>query len=487
MDRNELRQEYRDFILGDKAQIERFKALCLRFLEEKTMADCFKLLPLIDIQKDFLKKYEDTDFHHLIKLFQMFEKYAASILAKPWCKDLHTIKVYTGFFKYNIERWLSSDILYKVFKLLGYERTSIDTLTLEVRDYENRVLAIGFELFLAHTQLYVLKSAEYLSPKYSMENILEGWLNTSGSCIKILEWLAINGATITEKSDFKSSTSDANVAGETMGSKALTIENEPLYYDEHGYTQVRHSVKYPPNDSRQHDYSSSSGFSSLRTSNVSDCLLYGDSDHTVSPPPKSGRKSDYSDKSAMVMKPLSFTNKLHELEHGGEFDLEMRKDASYPKEYVVSRGGNSTRENTGNGVTYIQARIERAGQILASRRAKGEQTFKLQNRDYASRKIGNDCITSTGMYREDVKCEDQLENKSTDDIQPSAITLLNSNAPSNPTNNCTDLGSSCSCYICDKPPAFGCEACNKLLCEECFERTPKRPCCENANKFYSIV
>ena len=398
--------------------------------------------------------------------------------------------MYTGFFKYNIERWLSSDIVYKVFKLLGYERTSIDTLTLEARDYENRVSAMGFELFLAHTQLYVLKSDEYLSPKYSMENILEGWLNTTGSGETIRDWLATNRSTITEKSDFKSSPSHTNVTGEAMRSwsKSVTIEPEPLHYDEHGYTMVKHSVKYPPNSSRQHDNSASSGFPSLRTSKVSDFQLYGDSDHTVSPPPRSGGKSDYSDESAMVRKPLSFTNPLHEFEHGCEFDLEKRKDATSPKEYVVSRGGNSIRENSrlneniGNGVSYFQARKERVGQILASRAKQYQQS--LQNRDYESRKIGNDFTTSTGMYGEEVKFEDDLENRSTDGIQPSPI--INSSAPSNPTNNFREMGSSCSCYVCGKRPAFTCEACAKLFCEECFKSTQK-PCCENADKFYSII
>ena len=399
--------------------------------------------------------------------------------------------MYTGFFKYNIERWLSSDIVYKVFKLLGYERTSIDTLTLEARDYENRVSAMGFELFLAHTQLYVLKSDEYLSPKYSMENILEGWLNTSGSGETIRDWLATNRSTITEKSDFKSSPSHTNVTGEAMRSwsKSVTIEPEPLHYDEHGYTMVKHSVKHPPNSSRQHDSSASSGFPSLRTSNFSDCQLYGDSDHSVSPPPRSGSKSDYSDESAMVRKPLSFTNKLHEFEHGCEF--EKRKDATHPKEYVVSRGGNSISENSrlneniGNGVTYIQAGKERVGEIFALRKKHYKQS--LQNRDYESRKIGNDFTTSTGMFGEEVKFEDDLENRSTDGIQPSPIILLNSSAPSNPTNNFGEMGSSFSCYVCNKPPAYGCVVCDKLLCEECFKSTQKPPCCENADKFYSVI
>ena len=464
MDRDQLKREYGNLVLEGKAQIEQFKARCLLFLESKTMTDCFRLLPLIDIQKDFLKNNEDTEFHHLIKLFQIFEKYAASILVKPWCKDLHTIKVYTGFFKYNIEQWLSSDILYKVFKLIGYKKTSIDTLTLETLDYENRVLGMAFELFLAHTQLYFLKSAEDLSPKYSMENVLEGWLNTYGSVARILDWLVRNSSTITEKSEFERSTSGTDVPRETMRSKSVTIEGKPLYYDENGYTMVTHSVKYPP------DHSASSSFTSLRASDVSDCQLYGDGDHTEPPPPpNSGCRSDSFDEGAMITVPLSFTNKLHVETQNRDFNqkvnLEMRMSALYPED-VVSRGGNSIRENShiyGNiatGDTHIQAEKESFGQLLATRIAKGEET--LQNRDSASKKFEGFCTTSLGGSKEKKKYKNDSEHCSTEHRQP-------------------------SCHHCGGLSSYICEVCGKSFCLECFKTTRKQGCCGNKYTFFSNV
>ncbi len=93
--RDELKEEYKDLILLNSRPEEEglFRTKCLRFLEYHVVADCFRLLPIIEIQKDYLKKKKDAEFEHLVKVFQLFEKYAASILAKPWCKDLYTIKV----------------------------------------------------------------------------------------------------------------------------------------------------------------------------------------------------------------------------------------------------------------------------------------------------------------------------------------------------------------------------------------------------------
>ena len=94
--RDELKEEYKDLILLNfrPEEVQPFRTKCLGFLEKYGAADCFKFLPIIDIKNDYLKKKKDAEFQHLVKVFQLFEKYAASILAKPWCKDLYTIKVW---------------------------------------------------------------------------------------------------------------------------------------------------------------------------------------------------------------------------------------------------------------------------------------------------------------------------------------------------------------------------------------------------------
>lgn len=102
--RVELKEEYKCLTSGSGLDKEVFRTNCLRFLEENGVVCCFKFLPLKDIKNDFLKKAlekaelgekrkKEAEIKHLVKIFQIFEKYATNILAKPWCKELHKIKV----------------------------------------------------------------------------------------------------------------------------------------------------------------------------------------------------------------------------------------------------------------------------------------------------------------------------------------------------------------------------------------------------------
>ena len=102
--RDELKEDYKCLTLGSDMDKEIFSTNCLRLLEENGVSYCFKLLPLNDVKNSFLKKAlkkaelgekrkTEGEIKHLVKIFQIFEKYAANILAKPWCKELHKIKV----------------------------------------------------------------------------------------------------------------------------------------------------------------------------------------------------------------------------------------------------------------------------------------------------------------------------------------------------------------------------------------------------------
>ena len=102
-DRDKLKADYQYITLGS-LDIESFSTRCLRYLEKNKASCCFRVLPLHDVQENFLqkaklegKRRKETEIKHLIKIFQIFEKFAANILAKPWCKELHTIKVTFNF------------------------------------------------------------------------------------------------------------------------------------------------------------------------------------------------------------------------------------------------------------------------------------------------------------------------------------------------------------------------------------------------------
>ena len=98
-ERNKLKKDYQ-YITLDCLDKVSFSTRCLRYLEENKVSCCFRVLPIRDVQENFLekaklegKRRKETEIKHLIKIFQIFEKFAANILAKPWCKELHTIKV----------------------------------------------------------------------------------------------------------------------------------------------------------------------------------------------------------------------------------------------------------------------------------------------------------------------------------------------------------------------------------------------------------
>ncbi|CAB3988644.1 Hypothetical predicted protein [Paramuricea clavata] len=506
-----LKDEYKKLILKSVSEPERFRTRCLRFLDGHHTTDCFKLLPFNDIRKDFLKKpkQDDAEFEHLVKVFQQFEKYATSILAKPWCKDLHSIKVYTGFFKYNFEQWLSLKIVYDVFGLIGYKERSSNILTLQGPVNEDRVLVIGFELYLAHTQLHVLKCNEDLTSKYSMKSIVEGWLSTTGNAVNIREWLGKNKSTI-ESGFMKrtpSSCSSTDIPEETPRSNSVTVEAEPLHYDRNG-------VRYPPDrnldenkefldlqaksqgcQNEQHDYSANSGFPSLRTVSYPDNELYGDDDgdgdHAVSPPPMSESNYVYFDRTALASIPRAFNNKLHaHLQHECGDNMEMTTDAmrrASSEKHVVARGGNSEHgsshfyENTTTVGKDILAGKERADQILSTRMAQAEKIKQnVLNRNSTPSIIQGDYKTHKEVEGERVRYKEDFEHKMTDG-------KLLGLGPFDATNNFQGMDPGLFCNFCGNPSDYECRKCEEFVCNECFQRVfQKRPCRENEHELYCI-
>lgn len=302
--RDALKEEYKEVILLPDYKEKEFRAHCIQFLEKYEVKSCFKLLPLNDIGNEFLEKAaetEDTKYHHLCKIFQQFEKYAARLVVKPWCKDLYTIKVYTGFFKYNFERWMSTDTVYRVFELIGYKTTSAGTLTLDPPHDEKRVLALGLELYLARTQLCRLKTTTYLSSKYLMKDVMEGWMNTTGNPANIVKWLAKNNLEKKETCEviYRSSTD----AQSTTRSEFVITNGKVSHFDKNGHSVKRQS-KYPSKfhvgecidfrDQQDENSASVNSLSSMVIIDYPDSELYGGGDHGASNPQNLKNLSDCS-------------------------------------------------------------------------------------------------------------------------------------------------------------------------------------------------
>ena len=174
-----------------------------------------------------------------------------------------------------------------IFGLIGYEKTSPDTLTLQTPVDENRVLVMGFELYLAHTQLDILQNTQHLTAEYSMEEIMEAWLNTTGSMLDIREWLEENKLT-TEIAN-QSVSSISTDMPEKNRPDLFTIDHY-LQYDKNGRpmdkpTSIQFSMNLRErnwNNVQRASQLEESGLSSLPTVNIPDVNLYGEDDHSAS-------------------------------------------------------------------------------------------------------------------------------------------------------------------------------------------------------------
>ena len=173
-----------------------------------------------------------------------------------------------------------------IFGLIGYEKTSPDTLTLQTPVDENRVLVIGFELYLAHTQLHVLRNTQHLTAEYSMEEIMEAWLNTTGSMLDIREWLEKNKL-ITEIANQSVSSISTDMPGEnrpdwfTIGHHFRCDENGRRI-DKPTSSQFSMNLRERNWNNIQRGMQLESSLSSLPAVDIPDVNLYGEDDHSAS-------------------------------------------------------------------------------------------------------------------------------------------------------------------------------------------------------------
>ena len=113
--------------------------------------------------------------------------------------------------------------------------TSPGTLKIET-PREDRALVVGFELYLAHTQLFKFKNSDLV--KYSMDDVVEARNNTTGSPKKIIEWIQKNCS-------LNKREVSGDISCETTKSHSVTTDPEYKYYDKHGQC-TQQNMKHPP-------------------------------------------------------------------------------------------------------------------------------------------------------------------------------------------------------------------------------------------------
>lgn len=112
--------------------------------------------------------------------FNCLEKYALNLWKFPWRKEYHTIKLYTAFFKGNIQQKLQdTDAILTILNCLGYTKTEQDPDRLSLKEPDAALaIRVSLELFLVQLDLQVIQEI--------MENVPESKL-TLKDMVKVRE------------------------------------------------------------------------------------------------------------------------------------------------------------------------------------------------------------------------------------------------------------------------------------------------------------
>ena len=293
---------------------------------------------------------------------------------------------------------------------------------------------MGFELYLAHTQLYILQTTQLLTCEYPIEDIMEGWLNTTGSIVNIREWLGKNKFAAESANHIVSSPS-ADILEETRPD-SFTIGHQ-FSYDKNGYPTGSHFNEqdlYLANRSMQNKQRElESGLSSLLTVSIPDINLYGEDDYVTLE--DTGKKIS---ESHLRTTRDSDCKQLENIYLGSMQDEQGYNTASHRHSPVVPRGGPGP---------VGGHEKERVGEIW-KRRAR-QYPEELLSREKAS------SIIQGGVF----------------DKQPTQDPMIAD------TTSYAMVRSRYTCGICfNAPPAQYCRNCESKVCYKCYNILLNRPC-----------
>ena len=362
---------------------------------------------------------------------------------------------------------------------MGYEKRSEGIF--EIKEVnEDKVLTIGLELCLAHTQLSQLKSTMFLG-SYSVEDILDAWSETTGDPTKILEWLNQNHLT----SSYKASKSDA-----------VTTHTQCHHYDRNGHPTYQ-VTKNPDDLEHLPKNSAIDNMTSLPTptSTYSDDQLYGrdevedknghlqsqekqfslnnshsqgvkypgkynDSNEAYSSMPQPNSKFQRSYPGKKFTDDLLYRHHRNNLEnlspdqfYGSDFEEELKEDNSFihsekhtsietrqPFAYKYS-GENLVSEVKVNSGTSVSFGHQNITENLDKDRKKFQKI--LQDRVEAGEK------------------DLQQQPKDLVEIIAAATDLPNLDQ---------------HCNVCDQAAVIGCEKCEATACKDCLKILKRKPC-----------
>lgn len=128
---------------------------------------------IVRISQDF---DEHEDFYKMVKTgINSLEKYGLNLWRFPWRKEYHTVKLYTAFFKCNIEKQLKDkDFILSVLKFLGYTERDEQKVSMKDSERRNSIWA-SFNLYLLQVELQLIEEiqSQILSRNIPLEEIVE--------------------------------------------------------------------------------------------------------------------------------------------------------------------------------------------------------------------------------------------------------------------------------------------------------------------------
>lgn len=514
--REALKEEYKILILaGGDCIAKDFQIKCIDLLEGLDVNSCFKFLPFGEISNAFLTKAKQENkvakFENLEDVIKHLETYAQNLLTKPWCKDFYTINISNGFFKYKIEQWIPVEIACRVLEFIGYQLSDESPGIYKIEKLDvDRLILIGFELYLGHTQLFAFRSSRYLA-NYPLDQIMEARNETTGDPIKVIEWIKKNNILMERPCDI------SETLQETAMSKQVTTAFQHEHFNKNGQS-TQEAVRYPPKETNLHAGFMEMEYPSLSSAEILDKELYGD--ETVSVVQDSSQKRSAATYSSYTRNPVADSAQQEFLslpvstastkDWSSNSFMESMSDLRRSILHRNTRSGamkeqlknHSSKQASGQENAFA---VPRGQSITVPDSSSEDDGLYVELRQPYNNNMGvPECTVEhlSGMANHEMTRSEKLgqtKDQRVDKILKDRIKAGEENMymyqkPSTP-NHCAEsvvadastMISEDQCFICGNISAIGCEKCEKIACQDCLRIMMKAPCISNENHKYHTL
>ncbi|XP_031561991.1 uncharacterized protein LOC116297826 [Actinia tenebrosa] len=288
------------------------------FLASKKYFDKPKVLQFYTFTKEFIENSIGRNFESkallfkdLQNVFYKLEEYGIRLLKRPWRKEFYTIKLFTTFFKHDIESKLPNAV--KILQLYGYGEVSQNMIKMAMDSLDsrsNRIIYVCFDLFLSRIELEVMSeictTIEMYTSDFTLSDVFEARRKTKGDVNEAVEYFLRENPGINKVKRIKTDdTESGRKSGERFEkSNKLPSEDEETSRTDSNNGRItsqgrtKRDTKYPPLPGNYSNLPSTSDdprfaavtsgakvrhiSSSVPVDNFSDAELYGHDDASSS-------------------------------------------------------------------------------------------------------------------------------------------------------------------------------------------------------------